>query len=418
MLAGKYVIMPEYITLHDKKRKKNDAFFKAFIFKRKEAFISMKNPKEREPIPENCLRQARLQAGLSQGELADRAGVARQTVGGIESGQYGPSLAVAFRLAGALGKKVEDIFRMPDSIPAEVQATWSGIGQFPEIGEKIHLARLTTEKKYTAFPVSRDSLQVEANAAVVGMGSGKERLLARVLEPKGLAVPGVLLAGCSPALAMLKQRLDNRYRDVNIYWVNTNSMASLQALAKGLIHGAGVHIYDEESGEYNLPVVKKVLHKTPYVVVNLCYGEQGFIVARGNPRGIADFGDLSRQDVRIVNRELGAETRRLLDAGLKQNGLLPSQVPGYSFQVRTHQEVVQAVALGGADCGISLRPLARLYKLDFIPLSRERYDLVFLMEDLKQPGIQAILECLQKSNFLLDLEASGYDPESTGKVLT
>ena len=377
----------------------------------------MKNLKGSEVIPENCLRQARQQAGMSQGELADKAGVARQTVGGIESRQYGPSLAVAFRLAGALGKKVEDIFWIPDTIPAEALAVWSGIGPFPEVGEKIQLARLTADR-YTAFPANRDSLQVEANATVVGMGSGKGRLLARILEPKGLTVPAVLLAGCSPALAMLKQRLDNRYRDVRIYWINANSMASLQALAKGFIHGAGVHIYDEETGEYNLPIVKKTLQQTSYMVVNLCYGEQGFVVSRGNPKGIDDFGDLSRPDVRIVNREVGAETRRLLDAGLKQRGLLSSQVPGYNFQVQTHQEVVQAVALGGADCGIALRPLARLYKLDFIPLSRERYDLVFLLENVKQAGVQAILECLQKPDFLLDLEASGYDPESTGKVLT
>ena len=377
----------------------------------------MKDLKGPEVIPDNCLRQLRLQAGLSQGELAERAGVARQTVGGIESRQYGPSLAVAFRLANALGKKIEDIFQMPEIVPDEVPAVWSGMGQFPEVGEKIRLARITADGRYTAFPANRDSLQIEANATVVGIGSSKERLLARVLEPEGLTSPVVLLAGCSPALALLKQRLNNRYRDVSIYWINTNSMASLQALAKGLIHGAGVHIYDEESGEYNLPVVKRVLQQTPYMVVNLCYGEQGFVVRKGNPRGISGFGDLCRRDVRIVNREIGAETRRLLDSGLKQNGLLPSQVAGYSFQVQSHQEVAQTVALGGADCGITLRPLARLYKLDFIPLTRERYDLVFLLEDLEKPPVQGVLDCLQKRNFLLSLEASGYDPESTGKVL-
>ncbi len=379
--------------------------------------FTMKNSKGSEVIPENCLRQIRQQAGLSQGELAERAGVARQTVGGIESGQYGPSLAVAFRLAGALGKRVEEIFWVPDNVPDEVPAAWSGMGHYPEAGEKIHLVRLTQESEYTAFPTNRDSLQAEANAVVGWSNSGKERLLARVLEPKGLGSDTIILAGCSPALALLKQRLDNRYRDFRLYWVNTNSMSSLKALEKGLIHGAGVHIYDEETGEYNLPVVKKVLQETPYVVVNLCYGEQGFVVGRGNPRGIADFGDLSRPGIRIVNREPGAETRRLLDTGLKQDSLLPSQVPGYGFQVQTHQEVVQAVALGGADCGISLRPLARLYHLDFIPLARERYDLVFLKKDLKRPGVQAVLECLQKSNFLLSLEASGYDPDNTGQVL-
>jgi molybdate-binding protein/DNA-binding XRE family transcriptional regulator len=375
----------------------------------------VQRPKVGEFIPNNRLRQARQQAGLSQGELAERAGVARQTVGGIEAGQYGPSLAVAFRLAGALGRKVEDIFWIPANMPEDVQATWSEMGQFPGEGERILLARLGQAGKYTAYPANRDSLQAEANAVVKMIRGG--HLQAGLLETGTLDEPTILLAGCSPALALLAKKLGNRYREFRLYWVNINSISSLKALSKGLIHGAGVHIYDEESGEYNLPIVKKVLQETPYVVVTLCYGEQGFVVQRGNPKGIATFGDLSRKEVCMVNREMGAETRRLLDTGLKQSSLLPGQVKGYSFQAQTHQEIVQAVAFGGADCGISLRPLANLYKMDFIPLARERYDLVFLKDDLWRPGIQAILECLQKNTFLLELEASGYDTVGTGQTL-
>jgi putative molybdopterin biosynthesis protein len=365
-------------------------------------------------IPGNCLRQVRQEAGFSQSDLAARAGVARQTVGGIEAGQYGPSLAVAFRLARVLGKTVEDIFWFPD-VPEEVPAAWSGLGPEPDAGEKIYLT--SRGGNYAAFPVGRDGLQSEANA-LVRENRGREPLLATILDPESLQCPTVLLAGCSPALDIIKKRLNQRYRDVKLYWVNVNSMASLRALEKGIIHGAGLHIYDEETGEYNLPIIQRTLQKKPYVVVNLCYGEQGFVLPKGNPGGIASYGDLARPGVRVVNRELGAETRRLLDTGLKASHLTPEQVAGYNFQVKTHQEVVQAVALGGADCGISLRSLAQVYNLDFIPITHERYDLVFLQENLAEPGVQAILECLGKRSFHLELESSGLSPVDCGKELT
>ncbi len=366
-------------------------------------------------IPGNCLRQVRQEAGLSQSDLAARAGVARQTVGGIEAGQYGPSLAVAFRLARALGRTVEDIFWLPDIPAQEVSAIWSGLGQIPGEGEKIYLTARGGD--YAAFPVGKDGLQSEANA-LVRKSRGREPLLATILDTDSLQCPTVLLAGCSPALDIIKKKLNQRYRDVNLYWVNVNSMASLRALEKGIIHGAGLHIYDEDTGEYNLPIIQRTLQDKPYVVINLCYGEQGFVLPRGNPGGIYSYGDLARPGVRVVNREVGAETRRLLDTGLKANYLTPDQVAGYNFQVKTHQEVVQAVALGGADCGISLRSLAKVYNLDFIPITQERYDLVFLQENLAEPGVQAILECLGKRSFHLELESSGLSPIDCGKELT
>lgn len=366
-------------------------------------------------IPSNRLRQVRQEAGLSQGELALRAGVARQTVGGIEAGQYGPSLAVAFRLARVLGKSVEEVFWLPAGQVEEVPALWSDLGPVPAKGEKIYLT--SRGRKYTAFPVGRDGLQSEANA-FVGESRGREAMQVTIMDPESLQNPTVLLAGCSPALDILKKRLNQRYRDVKLYWVNVNSMASLRALEKGIIHGAGLHIYDEETGEYNLPVIKRTLGSKPYVVVNLCYGEQGFVVPRGNPGGIHSYGDLARKEVRLVNREVGAETRRLLDAGLKANNLTPGMVAGYNFQVKTHQEVVQAVALGGADCGVSLRSLAQVYNLDFISITQERYDLVFLQENLAEPGVQAILECMGKRSFHLELESSGLNPADCGKELT
>lgn len=366
-----------------------------------------------ETVTKNSLREVRLSQGLSQGELADKAGVSRQTVGGIEAELYGPSLAVALRLAKVLGKRLEEIFWLEKEQLTEVFSQWSSIGPPPEDGAHIQLIRSGTG--FTAYPASRELHGLEANAIV--LEKERERIKARILVQESLKQSSIIMAGCSPVLGLLRQRLHNICRDISLHWVNTNSTRALHALKAGVVHAAGVHIFDEQTGRYNLPAVQKILGDRPHLVINLYHGEQGLLVQKDNPKGISDFSDLLRNGVRLVNREAGAESRRILDAGLQTVKLNPQQVTGYDFQVGTHQEVAQAVALGGADCGVALRPLARLYGLGFLPLTRERFDLVILREFLHEPGIQAVLDFLQKQAIRLELEAGGYEPEATGSEI-
>ena len=58
----------------------------------------------------NRLRVLRAERGWSQGDLAARLGVSRQTVNAIETGKYDPSLPLAFRIAGTFALAIEAIF--------------------------------------------------------------------------------------------------------------------------------------------------------------------------------------------------------------------------------------------------------------------------------------------------------------------
>lgn len=58
----------------------------------------------------NRLRELREGEGWSQGDLAERIGVSRQSINAIETGKYDPSLPLAFRLASLLGLSIEEIF--------------------------------------------------------------------------------------------------------------------------------------------------------------------------------------------------------------------------------------------------------------------------------------------------------------------
>lgn len=62
---------------------------------------------------QNRLRELREREGLSQGELALRLEVSRQTINALETGKYDPSLPLAFRIARLFGTRIEDVF-LPD----------------------------------------------------------------------------------------------------------------------------------------------------------------------------------------------------------------------------------------------------------------------------------------------------------------
>jgi putative transcriptional regulator len=66
----------------------------------------------------NQVRRLRFEKGeITQQELADRAGVTRQTIIAIEAGKYSPSLTLAFKIAAALGVRIEDVFQYEKETP-------------------------------------------------------------------------------------------------------------------------------------------------------------------------------------------------------------------------------------------------------------------------------------------------------------
>jgi putative transcriptional regulator len=65
----------------------------------------------------NLLKEARAEFGLTQAELAARVGVSRKTINTVENGVFVPSTILALKLAAALGRKVEDLFRLESQAP-------------------------------------------------------------------------------------------------------------------------------------------------------------------------------------------------------------------------------------------------------------------------------------------------------------
>jgi len=251
---------------------------------------------------------------------------------------------------------------------------------------------------------------IEANAK-----SGLEQA-----RQKSGRIPGALLASGSndPVLDILQTCLRKAHPEFFIFSANTGSMEGLSALEKGYTDIAWAHLFDPETGEYNIPYLDKLVPGVKAVVVNLFYRELGFVIARGNPLGISGFADLARKGVRFVNRQPGSGTRLLLDHHLEKAGIPTARIVGYEREVFTHIEIGLAVLSGEADAGIATAAVSSMLGLDFVPVTRERFDMICDQSVFFQKGVQALVEVLNGEIFRKRVEGLGsYDFQSAGRIL-
>jgi len=228
----------------------------------------------------------------------------------------------------------------------------------------------------------------------------------------------VVIGSHDLALDVLANRLHQQYPERTLSSSNVGSLGGLVAVSRGEAHLAGSHLLDEETGEYNVPYVKRLLAGKEVVIINLVYREQGLMVAKGNPKGLKSLADLASQNVTFINRQRGAGTRVLLDFKAKEMGLEPTKINGYDRTAFTHLAVAVAVASGTADAGLGILAAARALDLDFVPLLKERYDLVIPRVHYESRLLEPMLAILQDASFKAEIERlGGYDVSQMGQVI-
>jgi putative molybdopterin biosynthesis protein len=194
------------------------------------------------------------------------------------------------------------------------------------------------------------------------------------------------------------------------------SLGGLMALARDEVDVAGAHLWDEANDTYNLPFVRRLLPGRRAVLVTLIHRSLGLITPPGNPQGLQGLADIARPDVRLVNRQSGSGTRVWLDAQLKALGISPESVPGYETEESTHLAVARAVDQEEATAGLAIHAVASAYGLDFLPLTEERYDLVFTEQVWDTPAAQALVKVIRSRQFNEAVVAlGGYDTSDTGR---
>ena len=203
----------------------------------------------------------------------------------------------------------------------------------------------------------------------------------------------------------------NKREPISAKVINVGSTGGILAVKRGEADIAGTHLLDE-SGEYNIPYLKRFGLGGKAVLVKGYEREQGFIVAKGNPKNIKGFEDLLRQDVTFINRNPGSGTRILLDMKLKELaeklGLsfeeVKAKIRGYEVEAKTHTSVAVAVLMGKADVGLGIKTVADYYGLDFIPVRPEEYDFVIRKDRLEKREVRMFLDALRSDEFKQEVE--------------
>ncbi len=192
------------------------------------------------------------------------------------------------------------------------------------------------------------------------------------------------------------------------------SLDGLDRLSRAEGVAAGLHVLDAEQQSWNLPLVTARFAGKPVVLVEWAWRQRGLIVAAGNPHQVGGIADLAGR--RVAPRQGQAGSQLLLERMLHDGGLESGAVT-LTRPARTETDAALAVLEGEADAALGLESVARQYRLDFVPLVRERFDLLVWRAEWFEAPFQALLNfCRSDAHQARAASLPGYDVSGFGTI--
>jgi DNA-binding XRE family transcriptional regulator len=335
------------------------------------------------------LREHRRACGLTQAELAARAGVSRQLVAAAEAGRNVPAVDAALALARALSTTVEELYA---EAPVGVVAALGGrlrdgaplrVGR---VGEQLVAAEVADHGVSGASWAKSDGV----------LEDGELRLF------PGAVPASVVVAGCDPALGVAETMLDG-LGTRSMLALSAPTANSVRALVRGGVHAAVVHGLPHELLATPVPVTRWHLARWQ---VGLA------IPARLRHHS---FEAVLGLNLPIALREPGATSQRAFERACKAAGIV---VHADRARATGHIDAARiAAALGGV--AVTTEGAARVFGLEFLPLETHDVEVWVAERWLGHPGIDAFGEVLATAAFIERVaQFGGYDLSRCGERIT
>lgn len=231
--------------------------------------------------------------------------------------------------------------------------------------------------------------------------------------------------GFSPARVVERPNVFLGSHDPLLEWALRQSQCGLAMFFDGSLDGldrfasgegiaTGLHIFDPQSGGWNVPQVSSRFAGENVVLVEWAERQRGLIIREDDRAAISGLEDLRGR--RVVPRQAEAGTQHLFEHLLAKAGLKIGDLD-VTPTARTESDAALAVLEGRADAAFGLAAMAAQYRLAFVPVVSERFDLLVDRRAWFEPPMQGFLEFCRGPEFT-DRAATmpGYDLSGFGRV--
>ena len=335
----------------------------------------------------SALRTRRLQCGLTQAELAQRAGVSRQLVAAVEAGQNTPGVDAAIKLAQALGGSVEQLFAVSPTpvAPALGDPLPDGaLVRVGRVGDRLVAAELADHGTSGGGWAAADAI----------FARGRLQLFSPA------RIDRFVLAGCDPALGIAETMLVG-LGPSSLLALSASTDAALDALGDRRVHAAAVH---GPPGRLPSPPARaRRLHLANWQV--------GLALAPGLAAETLEA--VLEHEVMIVQRGPGAASQQALDRAALRLGREIAEGP----KAAGHIEAARLAAILGC-AAVTTEAAAHAFNLRFLPVEQHTVEIWIADEWSHHPAVEPLGNLLASSSFTDRVGAlGGYDLAQSGTLV-
>ncbi len=267
--------------------------------------------------------------------------------------------------------------------------------------------------KYFCYPIEKGSgaitslsqaegfLEIKKNQEYISEGERKKIWLLS----EEIKLPELLFMGSHcKGIDLIRNNLNASSKSLNV-----GSSGGFRLMKKKIPDISGVHLL-ADNGDYNTPFMERFNLKEAFLIRGYLR-KQGFFVEKGNPHNISCIDDLVEKPIRLINRNKGSGTRKLLDMKLKNYSEkkdrdldeIKQMIKGYNTNSRTHSGVAAAIKVGKADVGVGVEYFAREKDLDFLEINEEQYDFLINKGSENKKIINEFISYIRSSEFKNEL---------------